>query len=125
MGFEEKQDTQKIYSGRQFERAEVHLKVRLQRKKEEFPDYDYYFFDEVQKLETWSNKLKILYDNFPNLKIVISGSSSFHLEKGAKSNLTGRHFVINVEPLNFSEYLELKKSKIDLNNFKLWLEKLE
>src|SRR3990167_9083229 len=41
MGFEEKQDTQKIYSGRQYERAEVHLKVRLQRKKEEFPDYDW------------------------------------------------------------------------------------
>jgi len=41
LSLEEKEDTQKIYSGRQYERAEVHLKVRLQRKKEEFPDYDW------------------------------------------------------------------------------------
>jgi len=41
LDFQEKQDTQKIYSGRQYERAEVHLKVRLQRKKEEIPDYDW------------------------------------------------------------------------------------
>ena len=41
LSFKGTEDTQKIYSGRQYERAEVHLKVRLQRKKEEFPDYDW------------------------------------------------------------------------------------
>lgn len=76
--------------------------------------------DEVQKLPEWSNKIKILYDAFPNLKFIISGSSSFQLEKEAKVNLAGRHFVIEVNPLSFSEYLELRQSKIDLNKEELW-----
>jgi len=78
------------------------------------------FLDEIQKLEDWSNKIKIIYDAFPNLKIIVSGSASFNLEKEAKSNLVGRHFIINVEPLSFAEYLELKGSKIDLEKTKLW-----
>ncbi len=78
------------------------------------------FFDEIQKLADWSSKLKIVYDGFPNLKIIVSGSSSFQLEREAKANLAGRHFVANVEPLSYAEYLELKKSKIDLGREKLW-----
>lgn len=83
------------------------------------------FLDEIPKLNDWSNKLKIIYDKFPNLKFVISGSSSFQLEKEAEVNLVGRHFTINVKPLSFSEYLELKKSKIELNKIKLWEDELK
>ncbi len=78
------------------------------------------FFDEVQKTEEWSNKIKIIYDSFPNLKMIVSGSSSFQLEKEAKINLAGRHFVVYVEPLSFTEYLELKGSEIDLKKPELW-----
>jgi len=83
------------------------------------------FFDEIQKLTEWSNKVKIIYDSFPNLKIFISGSSSFQLEKEAKSNLAGRHFIINAEPLSFFEYLELRKSKADLSKLELWEEEIK
>ncbi|RLJ02834.1 MAG: hypothetical protein DRP11_02525, partial [Candidatus Aenigmatarchaeota archaeon] len=83
------------------------------------------FFDEIQKLPDWSNKIKIIYDNFPNLKITVSGSSSFHLEREAKMNLAGRHFVVNLEPLNFVEYLEMRKSRIDLERIKLWEEDIK
>jgi len=83
------------------------------------------FFDEVQKFTNWSNKIKIIYDNFPNLKIIISGSGSFELEREAKLNLAGRHFVVNAEPLSFVEYLELKNSKIDLSKIKLWEEEIK
>ncbi len=83
------------------------------------------FFDEVQKLADWSNKIKLIYDAFPHLKIIISGSSSFQLEKEAKVNLAGRHFAINVEPLSFLEYLELRKSKIDVRNISLWEEEIK
>lgn len=78
------------------------------------------FLDEIQKLVDWSSKLKAIYDAFPNLKIIVSGSSSFQLEKEAKANLAGRHFVVDVEPLSFEEYLELKKSPIDLSKANLW-----
>lgn len=83
------------------------------------------FLDELQKLDDWSNKLKIIYDGFPNLKIVVSGSSSFQLERDAKANLTGRHFMINVEPLDFVEYLELKNSRIDLDKIELWMDEIK
>jgi len=78
------------------------------------------FFDEIQKLPEWSNKIKLLYDRFPNLKIVISGSASFQLEKGVKSNLAGRHFLVDVKPLSFVEFLELKRTGIDLKKPALW-----
>ena len=78
------------------------------------------FFDEIQKLEGWSSKLKIIYDSFPNLKIIVSGSGSFQLESDAKSNLGGRYFLINISPLSFTEYLEMKNSKIELDKPELW-----
>ncbi|MGI0100170.1 MAG: ATP-binding protein [Candidatus Micrarchaeaceae archaeon] len=78
------------------------------------------FLDEIQKLQDWSNKIKLLYDSFPNLKLFVSGSASFLLEKGAKSVLVGRHFIIEVPPLSFAEYLGLKESKIDLAKTRLW-----
>lgn len=58
-------------------------------------------------------------------KIIISGSSSFQLEKDAKANLAGRHFAINVDPLSFIEYLELKDSKIDIAKMELWKEEIK
>lgn len=83
------------------------------------------FFDEIQKLPDWSSKIKIIYDRFPNLKLVISGSGSFQLEKDAKSNLAGRHFVSEVSPLSFEEYLELKGSSIELQKAGMWKEEIE
>ncbi len=80
----------------------------------------YVFFDEIQKLPDWSNKIKLIYDSHPNIKFTISGSSSFELEREAKINLAGRHFAMYIEPLSFREFIDLKGSKIDLENTKLW-----
>ena len=80
----------------------------------------YIFLDEIQKLEDWSNKIKIIYDNFPNLKFTISGSNNLQLERKAIKNLAGRHFNLHVNPLTFKEYLEMKRSPIKLNELKIW-----
>lgn len=82
------------------------------------------FFDEIQKFPDWSNKIKMIYDQFPNLKIMVTGSSSFQLEKEAKANLAGRHFLVSVEPLSFEEYLQLTNSKIELAKQQLWQEEI-
>lgn len=84
----------------------------------------YVFLDEIQKLDGWSNKLKLIYDRFPRIKFVISGSSSFNLEKEAKKNLAGRHFEVDVKPLSFAEYLQMTGSKIEPGRQKLWLDEL-
>ena len=33
----------------------------------------YIFFDEIQKVEDWESKIKVLYDLHPNVKIFLSG----------------------------------------------------
>lgn len=77
-------------------------------------EHIYLFLDEVQKLHGWSSQVKLIYDTFPNIKIVVSGSASLQLESGAASDLTGRHFAIEMKPLSIIEYYELRyKKKID------------
>lgn len=66
------------------------------------------FFDEIAKLEDWANKIKLIYDAFPNIKFAVSSSSSTSLEKEAIKNLAGRYFLLKIKPLSFTEYLELK-----------------
>ncbi|MBI4453920.1 ATP-binding protein [Candidatus Woesearchaeota archaeon] len=83
------------------------------------------FLDEIQKHKEWQNELKLIYDSFPNIKFIISGSSSAILEKEAMSSLVGRYFLINVLPLSFIEFIELKNLKFDLNKKELWKEDIK
>jgi len=69
------------------------------------------FFDEIAKLGAWASKIKLIYDAFPNIKFVVSSSSSIGLEQEAMENLAGRYFLMNIKPLSFVEYLELKGKK--------------
>ncbi len=80
----------------------------------------YVFFDEIQKLESWGPGLKIIYDRFKNIRIIVSGSGSFRLEKEALSTLAGRYLLVKANPLKFSEFLDMKGSRIDLKKAKLW-----
>ncbi|MEW6528822.1 MAG: ATP-binding protein [Candidatus Micrarchaeota archaeon] len=66
------------------------------------------FFDEIQKIENWAQKIKIIYDSFPNISLILSGSSSAELRRGQES-LAGREIRFNIDPLSFAEYLEIKK----------------
>lgn len=89
----------------------------------------YFFFDEIQKLYNWQDKLKIIYDNYPNIKIVVSGST---LRISKKESLAGRIFEYFVSPLSFKEYLffsnntSLIDTKIDdvfLSHYKIYLKR--
>lgn len=68
------------------------------------------FFDEVQKLENWAEKIKILYDHHDH-KIVISGSQSLFLKKGMRESLAGRLYTFEISPLNFPEYLRFRRQE--------------
>ncbi|MEO0165125.1 MAG: ATP-binding protein [candidate division WOR-3 bacterium] len=70
--------------------------------------YYLFLFDEIQKLTNWEEQLKRIYDNFGNIKIVISGSESLFLRKKSKESLAGRLFEFKVEPLSFREFLSFK-----------------
>lgn len=71
----------------------------------------YIFLDEVRKLREWSSQLKLIYDAFPNLKFVVSGSASIQLESDAGSNLAGRFFPVEVPVLSVMEYLSLREER--------------
>lgn len=70
----------------------------------------YLFFDEAAYQEDFEVQLKNIYDN-QNAKIYAS-SSSASIMKSKKSFLTGRNVVIEMLPLDFSEYLNFKEIKI-------------
>lgn len=72
------------------------------------------FLDEIQKLKDWHSKVKILYDLNPKMKIFLSGSAQITMWKGTRESLAGRFFDFKIKPLDFDEYLEFKRIKIDL-----------
>ena len=63
------------------------------------------FLDEIQKLRDFQAELKVYYDLYPNLKFIISGSSSLFIRKRVQESLAGRIFQFVLHPLAFSEYL--------------------
>ena len=67
------------------------------------------FIDEVQYLQSPSNFLKLLYDEYADkIKIVATGSSAFYLDKSFTDSLAGRKRIFWLKPCNFDEYLALR-----------------
>ena len=64
-------------------------------------------FDEIHKYSNWSQELKSIYDNFPSLRIVASGSSALEIHKGSH-DLSRRAHLLHMYGMSFKEYLELK-----------------
>ncbi|MBL6969990.1 MAG: ATP-binding protein [Campylobacterales bacterium] len=63
-------------------------------------------FDEIHKYSNWSQELKTIYDNFPNLQIIASGSSALEINKGSH-DLSRRAHILKMEGMSFKEFLEL------------------
>lgn len=68
----------------------------------------YVFIDEIQYLKNPSNFLKYYFDNFPEIKFVVTGSSTFQIKKKFKDSLAGRKKAILIQPLDFQEFLFFK-----------------
>lgn len=73
------------------------------------------YIDEAQKIPEIGIKLKLMVDEFVDLKIIISGSSAFDINKNIGEPLTGRKYTFQLFPLSESEYdqSETKINKID------------
>jgi predicted AAA+ superfamily ATPase len=69
------------------------------------------FIDEIHKYADWSRSLKLMYDSFPNLKIVFTGSSILDIMKG-NADLSRRAVIFKMQGLSFREYLQLFHGKI-------------
>lgn len=63
------------------------------------------YFDEVHKYPNWTVLLKNLYDNYPDLHIVYTGSAMLAIDH-SKSDLSRRQSLYTLHGLSFREYLE-------------------
>ena len=66
------------------------------------------FIDEIHKYKGWSNEIKNIYDDFPKLKVIYTGSSILDLQKG-NADLSRRLLQYNMYGLSFREYLLFAK----------------
>lgn len=62
--------------------------------------------DEVHKYPGWSRELKQIYDLYPELRVVFTGSSVLDISKG-EADLSRRALMYDMQGLSFREYLEL------------------
>jgi len=61
------------------------------------------FIDEAQRIENIGICLKLIYDNFPNVQTIVSGSSALEIADKIFEPLTGRHFLYHLYPFTMNE----------------------
>ena len=83
------------------------LNYYLEVLKEINPDFNYLLLDEIQNVLGWKLFVNRLQRTGYNL--IITGSNSNLLSKELANSLTGRHFLIELYPFSFKEFLEYKK----------------
>lgn len=66
-------------------------------------DYDVVFVDEAQRIPEIGLSLKILIDNFPKIKFIVTGSSSLDLASKISEPLTGRVYSYMLYPISQGE----------------------
>ena len=77
----------------------------------------YLFIDEVHRYPTWLSELKNVYDNFPKLRIVFSGSSALQIFK-AEADLSRSAVMYKLGPMSLREYIALTR-KLNLGRWAL------
>ncbi len=65
---------------------------------------EYLFLDEVHRYDNWSQELKNIYDDYPMLKVVFTGSSLLQI-LNARADLSRRAITYTMQGLSFREYL--------------------
>ena len=81
-----------------------------------------FFFDEVHKYQGWNQALKNIYDSFPEVTVVFSGSSSIDLIEGSH-DLSRRAVMFRLTGMSFREYLKFTHiADLPTNNLQTILE---
>ena len=65
------------------------------------------FIDEVHKYPNWSQEIKNIYDDYPDVKIVFTGSSLLEI-LNARADLSRRAIIYRMQGLSFREYLAIE-----------------
>lgn len=66
------------------------------------------YIDEIHKYKGWSTEIKNIYDDYPTLQVIYSGSCLLALKKGNKADLSRRSIPYEMPGLSFREYLNIR-----------------
>jgi len=78
-----------------------------------FPNMDYYFFDEIQKVPQFESWLRTHYDIRSHKKFIISGSNISMLSPKLGTVLTGRNITFEIFPLSYEEFKSFGGKSLD------------
>lgn len=67
------------------------------------------FLDEFQKVSSIDIILKLIYDELPFVKVILSGSNNIEINKNIKESFAGRKRVYYMWPLDFEEFIIWKE----------------
>ena len=67
------------------------------------------FIDEIQYLDNPTSFLKYIYDNYQNIKFIVSWSSTLEIRWKLKDSLVWRIIKFDIFPLSFEEFLIFKQ----------------
>lgn len=100
---------------------EISDRLKLQNKgsselKDFFGDSDLVVIDEAQRVENIGLTAKLIHDTYPNIKLLLTGSSSLDLASKIKEPLTGRSVEYTLYPLSLSEIASNNKGKLEAIN---------
>lgn len=73
------------------------------------------FFDEVQYLKEWEVHLKVLVDDYPRARFVVSGSAAAALKMKSHESGAGRFTDFLLPPLTFAEFLDFREVPEDVD----------
>lgn len=85
----------------QFSRCDLHLYRAT------VPDGSLLFIDEGQRIPEIGRGLKLIVDNIPGVRVIVTGSSSFDLMQTTGEALTGRKNVVTLYPVSVEESLSV------------------
>jgi predicted AAA+ superfamily ATPase len=106
------------------------LDAIIQYQLKRFPSERLFFFlDEIQYIPEWSLLLKKYIDPYPQLKFVVTGSSSLFIKNQARESLAGRILETVMPPLSYGDFLQvaynlthpsIEEQKMYFNEFLCW-----
>lgn len=66
------------------------------------------YIDEIHKYVQWSKEIKMMYDYFPDLQLIFTGSSILDIYKGS-DDLSRRALMYELKGMSFREYLNMSQ----------------
>ncbi len=100
---------------------EILSSQNLQQLSQMIGDAELLIIDEAQRIPDIGLSLKLIVDNYPDLRVIATGSASFELANRISEPLTGRKLTYTLFPVSFNELEKSFGRIVTLNQLDRWL----